>query len=405
MHKPIIKPEARVVDGRVELTWYKSPRLSEPEADEELSRWRILRMTEDDFVFGKDYEEYFLNLDAGEAVRIFEGALAPVSANTYRYCDSSVAIGHTYAYYVQTKNSAPIGPVPVKVRDPEVWWPYERLMARLRQIAGRWPGLVGLRPCGYTETGREIPRLEAGTGARVLGLVGAIHGGESGPELIVPAIEQLLADRRELLERVKIVAVPAVNIDAREKLVRGTPWYLRTTLGGTDINRNFPADWATVDYRYGLDSSAPGSPTYRGPRPASAPETQAVMAAFADVRPDIVLSYHAGGLPALATQKAENDPAYGERCRKIVALLGQGLYPEMTPADNWLRFTTTAGSLSTWLYALEKIPTLDLELRPEMPGRDRLVFDQADADLQADYQRRHARALATLVEAWASEDI
>ena len=58
---------------------------------------------------------------------------------------------------------------------------------------------------------------------------------------------------------------------------------------GVDLNRNYPTRWG---YDNEGSSPNPASETYRGPSPASEPETQALDALFADITPEFLVNYH-----------------------------------------------------------------------------------------------------------------
>lgn len=58
---------------------------------------------------------------------------------------------------------------------------------------------------------------------------------------------------------------------------------------GVDLNRNYPAFWGVDDFG---SSAVPGAETYRGPGPASEPETQALVAFHRSHPPDVAISYH-----------------------------------------------------------------------------------------------------------------
>jgi hypothetical protein len=245
--------------------------------------------------------------------------------------------------------------------------------------------------------------LKVGNGKPVLGLIGTIHAGESGPELIIPILENLLRKNKNIFKTRSIIAVPSVNIDAREKLVQGTPWYLRTNANGVDLNRNFPGDWKTIGKGYGLSTADPYSETYRGPYPASEPETQGIMRLLSEHKPSMVLSFHclAGicGLPALAFDKAKKNRVYQKACEKIVRLYGQGLYPEKKYDPQWLQFGAAAGSLDSWLFREFKIRCFDLELWPSVDRRafDKCVRDKTDRALLKEYRLRHQRAIQNIL--------
>ena len=57
---------------------------------------------------------------------------------------------------------------------------------------------------GTTVGGRSIPGLIVGNSGNCIALVGTIHAGESGPELMIPAVERLLAEHAGLLDQVGV---------------------------------------------------------------------------------------------------------------------------------------------------------------------------------------------------------
>lgn len=401
MRKPISNLKAVCADGRVVLTWYKATPFMGAEHEAEFASFRVLRREVPAFVFGADYEEFFWGMGPEGAEAVFQGPLPASNGRKFAWTDDAVRPRTTYAYFVETAQSRPVGPAPVRVRDAEVWWTHSVLKARLERLAGRWPGLASLGVCGCTAAGREIFCLEVGHSGPAIALVGLIHGGESGPELIVPALEELLARSPGLFGKARVVAVPSVNADAREALARGVPWYLRTTPQGVDLNRNFPAGWEERELGYGLDSADPDSGTYRGPAPASAPETRAVMDALERCRPAAVFSCHwlasVCGLPALCARRAAEDGEYMAKCRRLAEEFGKGLCPEKTPEAKWLKPNSSSGSLSAWVYETFGAPCFDLEGSVVDEGR-LWATDQTDPATIAEWQERHARGIGRVLE-------
>ncbi|OGG55583.1 MAG: hypothetical protein A3F84_20630 [Candidatus Handelsmanbacteria bacterium RIFCSPLOWO2_12_FULL_64_10] len=406
MRKPIFGARAIAVDGSVELSWLKSTPMFQANDDDEFARVRVFRR-EEPFVFGEDYEEFFLNTEVSGADLLFEGRIEASNRRKYVFRDPSAAPGRTYTYWIQTRNSVPVGPIPVRVRDPEVWWSYRELTRRLEVLRGQAPDLVELSVCGQTTRGLDIPCVRVGKGKLAMGLVGAIHGGESGPELILPALTRLVEERPDLFRTVRVVALPSVNIDAREDQVRGVPWYIRTNPSGVDLNRNFPALWDQVEYGYGFSTSEPGSLTYRGPAPMSAPETKAVVSVFSGELPRVVFSYHAlasiCGPPALAASSGEGSDAYVRRCRRLVDIFGKAFYPEPQFAGKWLGFGCCAGSLPAWLIERGQVPAFDLECGFDADALRICRRDETDLPLLKNYQSRHFEGLKAVLEALAPE--
>lgn len=404
--KAVTALSGKVIDGTVILTWYKSTPYcpdNEQNADE-FSEFSVYRKQTDEFEFNNDYAEFFYGLVPGTDELIFHGPLECSNNRKYTFRDECVKTGKTYAYFVKSKNTDWAGPVPVKVRDTRVWWSYEKLIAELNQLQQEFPQLIELGVCGRTVEGREIYSLKAGYGKPYLGLIGAVHPGEAGPELIVSALRRLLQEHPETLDGKSIVAIPSVNIDQREKLAQGNPWYLRVNTAGVDLNRNFPADWEVVAKNYGLSSDEPGSMTYRGTSPGSEPETQAVINFFTANVPECIFSFHALAgicdLPALtAGGSAADDKAFRETAQAFAFTYGSGLHPELKPDDSWLSFGGTEGGFTRWAWQALSIPAYDLELSmkiaPEALTQCRT--DLTDIKLLDDYIERHYRAIKRIM--------
>jgi len=364
---------------------------------------RIYRKDEDDFVFGSDYGEYFNSLDYRNAEVIFEGKLDVFNNRKYMYEDKDVKLGSVYAYWVSSnKGDMATGPVAVKVRDPRVWWSHEYISSFINELGEKHHEKVTIKKFGYTTMKRDILGLIAGNPDNTIALTGLIHAGESGPELILPVMAKLLDKDDTLLDKVGIAALPAVNIDQREKLVNGMPYYLRTNPNGVDINRNFNANWDITDYTYGLNTSEYGSLTYRGPYPESENETLAVVNFLYNVNPTVVMSMHSLASICndnfLASQYGENDKEYVKKCRNIVQEYTRGFRESVASnKDHRLSFTATTGDLSTWAYIKLGIPCFDLEFDGEDEGKACLV-DQATVEMIEHYREKHYNGIKEVLK-------
>jgi murein peptide amidase A len=147
---------------------------------------------------------------------------------------------------------------------------------------------------------RPITAVQVGdpTGTRVALAVGAIHGDEPGGLGIVRAIKGEAARDRAALAGTQLWVIDTVNPD-------GVRAHTRKNAHGVDLNRNFPYRW-----RGGLPHS---NGYYPGPRPASEPETRAVMGFVRRIQPDLSIWYHqpwgavlaCRGRPPLAAEYAK----------------------------------------------------------------------------------------------------
>ena len=405
--KLLTQLRAKATDGAVCLSALKStPGFQNRDATPDPYHLiRVYRKGEPDFTFGEDYAEYFDGLSWRDAEIVFEGPIRAANGRRFVYVDGDVAMGMTYAYWMAGAEGDPTGPIGVKVRDPEVWWSQERVKEEMARLARTYPETVRLERVGGTVQGREIRALRVGHGEPAVGLIGAIHAGESGAELMLPAIEGVLASHGDLLSHVSIAAIPVVNADERERLVRGVPWYLRTNANGVDINRNFPADWDTIEYGYGLDSSDPDSGTYRGPSPASEPETRAVMALLSNAPIQVVYSFHClasiCGMHFLAPARGAEDGAYAARCREFAVAYSRGMAPHGSfDAEPVLSFGATSGSVGAWCLRNGGTSGLDLEisaeLEPEAYAQCRV--DATDRTLLQQYRQRHLQGLVAVLQ-------
>lgn len=392
--------KARVENGSVRLAFYLTTPVFEARRSDRPPTIRVYRKSEPQFRSGRHYAEYFDGLDPAKAAVVFEGPIEPINNRKFEYVDDTAKLGATYAYWVScSPGRSPTGPVPVRVRDPRVWWPHQDVSARLATVAREHPGLASLKRYGTTVGGRPIPGLLVGNAQNCVALVGTIHAGESGPELVIPAVERLLAEDASLLADAGLAVLPNVNIDERERLVHGCPWYLRTNSRGVDLNRNFDVDWDRIEYGYGLVSNDPDSATYRGPKPGSEPETKAVVRFLKTVKPKAVFSYHAlasiTGACLLGPREAEDDGGYVRTCNVFAEPFVAAFYP----GERWkagIQFGTSAGSLPTYAYRTLGIPGFDLEWDGN-PDSKPSHTDRTTLDMLETYQDRHYHGLVAVL--------
>ncbi|HEX5018322.1 MAG TPA: M14 family zinc carboxypeptidase [Actinomycetes bacterium] len=104
-------------------------------------------------------------------------------------------------------------------------------------------------------------------------VMGQMHGDEpAGPYVV---LNRLL--NAQPINNVALWLIPTMNPDGRH---RGT----RTNARGVDLNRNFPSrTWV---------KQGKGTRYWSGPRPASEPETRAIVRFFSRVEPHTVISLH-----------------------------------------------------------------------------------------------------------------
>jgi murein peptide amidase A len=132
---------------------------------------------------------------------------------------------------------------------------------------------------GRSTQGRPIRAVQIGdpAGARVALVVGVIHGDERAGLRIVRAIKRHASAEANSVTGTQLWAIQTVNPD-------GLRAQTRKNARGVDLNRNFPYRWR---------GDVPHSNRYYpGPRPASEPETRAVMSLAERIQPDLSIWYH-----------------------------------------------------------------------------------------------------------------
>lgn len=275
--------------------------------------------------------------------------------------------------------------------DPAVWWSgykdeiiVERLM---RHMAAVYPDYVTLVDIGKSHQGRSILALRLGYGAGVdrrpsFLFNGAHHGNEP------LAIEYALDLARAFLSAVpnrhdsgrlpvtaseakrylrymqdyQIWVIPMVNPDGVH-----TFWHLSQLLGrrngrdmppfgfgsedGVDLNRNYPFYWNSGARK--ASSDRPGSIFYRGPEPASEPETRAMIRLARSQRFTVAISYHTFATRVLVPYTTNGAmspvPVPGWRFAEELTRAGTSHRPEKpyTPARN---LYPVDGTDQDWLY-------------------------------------------------------
>ena len=195
--------------------------------------------------------------------------------------------------------------------------------ALLRHWHRSYPAITRLRELGRTAQGRPLlallitDRPDAPEPEPSLLLNATHHGDEAlSTSIALDAGQQLLegygADARTTawVDGLRIWLVPLVNPDGAHQFFEASSWVGRKNARdvdgdgviaggeGVDLNRNYPFLWAGLGE---LGSrSAPGDAWFRGPRPGSEAETQAMMA-LADTEHFVAsLSLHTNGTVILA---------------------------------------------------------------------------------------------------------
>jgi protein MpaA len=183
-------------------------------------------------------------------------------------------------------------------------------------------------------------------------VLGGMHGDEPKS---VHVVERLSEELAKSAGTIRWVLVPKVNPDGCE---------LRTRRNArkVDINRNFPTkNW---------DLGNPRSRMFGGHRPASEPETKALIKLIDRVRPDVIVTIH-----SINRNRYCNN--YDGPGRKLAHLMAK--YNKY-PVSSTIGYPTP-GSFGTWAGVERAIPTITLEL-PSHHSSKRCWEDNREALLR-----------------------
>lgn len=364
----------------------------------------IYRRPEDGYIFDYDEREYFdcLPLPTKDNV-IFRGTLPDL--NTFcEYEDTDAEVGKVYAYWVGKGEigESLTGPVAVKMRDREVWWHHDEILEKTYALERDFSNVTTLE-MGKTTHGMPLVALFIGNRENSIACTGAVHAGESGPEILLTALREILTNDPNAFSKCGIAVLPTVNADMREEMVNGAPWYIRKNARGVDLNRNLDADWEQIDYSYGLSSADPKSPTYRGPYPGSEPESVAMMKFIEEAKPKIVFSYHflcsISTDRLLSSKSAIGDSNYISKLDEISTVYSEAFRGAINAAPR--KFNTTelicsAGSLITWLYK-RGIPAFDIEMSQDLTDLAICKKDVSTPQMLNKAIRGHKAALLKII--------
>lgn len=224
----------------------------------------------------------------------------------------------------------------------------------LRQLQAEYP-FVHSRVLTRTIGGREIPALQVGKGTRRVLVTAGHHANEYITSMMVWNILSGYCEavRRsggfggeqaaELYENCTLYAVPLVNPDGvdlvngavdgetyrkAEQIAAGWPeipfprgW--KSNLQGVDLNLNYPAGWdmaRRIKAEKGFAKPAPRD--YPGRSPLDQLETSALASYTCEIRPDLVLAYHAQGREIYASYDGMELPESLQLAQEFAALSG-----------------------------------------------------------------------------------
>lgn len=201
---------------------------------------------------------------------------------------------------------------------------------------------------GESVEGRTITARQLGDGARVLLLVGGMHGGweANTVELVERLTAHFEAHPEDVLPGVTLVLVAAANPDGLE---HGRTSEGRFNANGVDLNRNWACDWSP-------DAVWRSERVNAGTSAFSEPETLALAEYIRGLRPAAVLFYHSAANGVYAGD-CDSDTAADSHALEAVVGEAAG-YRYGQPFSAY----TVTGTAPNWVDGIG-IPAVDVELR------------------------------------------
>ena len=202
---------------------------------------------------------------------------------------------------------------------------------------------------GYSVAGRPLEVYQFGTGSTERLIVAGIHGGYEWNTIALAdeLIEYLEQHPEKVPAGVKLYILRSLNPDGE---ARSQGYDGRANENGVDINRNFPADWQLNWNRNGCWDYRPIT---AGERPASEPETVAVMSFIQAHDIDALISYHSAALGIFPGGKPPTPASI--QLAEAIAAASDYAYP---PINTGCEYT---GQLTDWA-AQVGVAAVDVEL-------------------------------------------
>ncbi|WP_440896207.1 M14 family metallopeptidase [Amphibacillus sp. Q70] len=270
--------------------------------------------------------------------------------------------------------------------DSKQMYSYQKLKIDLNDVKKQFPDQVELITIGSSVEGRDLYALRIGSGKKAVLCHGAHHAREwMTTRLIVDFINHLLTDcswpwlsiREDWLTDITFWFIPMVNPDGvtlvqggindlsnRKELIDWnnnstdfTGW--KANSRGVDLNRQYPADWESIQ----ADPGQPSSSHYKGSHPLSEPETQAIYQFVKQYHFDCAIAYHSSGEEifwryTLPDDLVDQHRPLAERLAEVTRY--RLIEPEGTPSG---------GGFTDWFLTQFQKPAFTIEIAPSIGPR------------------------------------
>lgn len=249
----------------------------------------------------------------------------------------------------------------------------------LIEFNNKYPSLTKLVSIGKSLEGRDIWAIKITENAededatKPVVLFNSMHHAREimTPEVSIDIIEYLLknynskSDVKNWLNTTVIWVMPMFNVDGNNKMWSDDKFWRKNTRNGygVDLNRNYPSGWGSCNGSSGDQDSQ----TYRGPSPASEPETKAMMNFIENTRPVFDISYHSFSQLVIYPYGCK---ARRTQTKEIVEKIGNHLGDllDYKAGTAWELLYNADGGDIDWMYEAYQVIPYVLELNSRWAG-------------------------------------
>ncbi|MBD65250.1 MAG: hypothetical protein CME62_08585 [Halobacteriovoraceae bacterium] len=255
----------------------------------------------------------------------------------------------------------------------------EEIALLMQEFADRFPEITHRVSIGKSLEGRDIWAIkisdnpETTEASEPSVLFNSMHHAREimTPEVGLDIIETLLngynsdAKITKWINQYEIWVIPMFNVDGNNKMWNHDRWWRKNNRGGygVDLNRNYPTGWNKCNGSSGWRSSQ----TYRGEKPASEPETQAMMNFIETVRPVFNISYHSYSELVLYPYGCSPERT---ATKDVVETIGKemGRLLDYAPGTPWELLYNADGGDIDWMYEQYQVIPYVIEVNSRKQG-------------------------------------
>ncbi|WP_394141270.1 M14 family metallopeptidase [Cytobacillus oceanisediminis] len=273
--------------------------------------------------------------------------------------------------------------------NPKVVYTYDQMLEDFKELTIWYPGYTQQVEIGRSVDGRRIYAFKLGMGKEEVFLNGSHHAREHmTTNVLMEMIDQYAYayqqnatiegyNVRQILDKTSIWFVPMVNPDGVTLVQKGhksakNPSYVlklnknnpdfsawKANVRGVDLNRQYPADWKNIC----CDPGRPGPQNYKGSKPLSEPEAQALYNFTLEHSFKSAAAYHSSGQIIYwhfrqGYSDTQRDKALATKISKVTGY-------SLVPAQR----NPSGGGYTDWFIQHEKRPGFTPEISPYVGNR------------------------------------